>query len=646
MFLLILLLPLLSFFIIFMWGNYLGRNGVLVYSLLNMSIVNIISLFMFLLLFVNNCSLYVVFGNWFTFLHFDTLWLFRMDLLSVSMVFVVSIISLFVHIYSVDYMYSDPNRSLFLGYLSLFTFFMVILVCSGNLFLFFLSWEGVGICSYLLINFWNSRIIATQSAIKALLVNRISDLFFFVGLLQLSMLYGSVDFGILEMCIYLSGAENVVILSGYFNAQHICCTLLFIGVVGKSSQLFLHTWLPDAMEGPTPVSALLHAATMVTAGIFLILRFAFLFDNNIFILQCAGLLGAMTIIVSGTIGLFQFDIKKVIAYSTCSQLGYMLVACSASIYYISLYHFTIHAFFKALLFLLSGCLIHSLSNEQDMRKYGGLVSLFPLCSLLFMIGSSALVAEPFLSGYYSKELIIFSLNDVYISTYNVVYWLSLYGALLTILYSWRSLWLVFFNFFRGFFSSFYSIHELSYILLYPLIILGLLSIYSGYLYGGIYRDGSFFYIFTYNNYHVMLNHYVYDFIQFEHNYFILCSNCVLLLLFVFFGSINSMIATLYYSNLRSFFLSRWFFDYIYNRLLVLGTLSISELLFYTLLDKGYVELCGPFGLYKSIGYSTNVVIFKNHTIYFDTLYVVVYLFISLCILLCSYYYVGDICVYT
>ena len=631
-----LFLPLLSFLIICFFSSYLGRGGVLLFSLLNMSIINLISFSLFILILLNNYCIYLNMNYWMYFVQFDTSWVFSIDLLSISMSFVVTLISLFVHIYSVDYMYSDPNRSLFLGYLSLFTFFMLLLVCSGNLFIFFLSWEGVGICSYLLINFWNTRVLATQSAIKALLVNRVSDLFLFIGLLELSILNSSAEISVLEILTYISydGSLN----DSSINMQLLCSLFLFIGVVGKSAQLFLHTWLPDAMEGPTPVSALLHAATMVTAGIFLMLRFSFLFDNNILLLQLAGILGSFTIIVSGTIGLFQFDIKKVIAYSTCSQLGYMLVACSASVYYISLYHFTIHAFFKALLFLLSGCIIHSFSNEQDMRKYGGLLSAFPLSCILFIVGNSALVAEPFLSGYYSKELIIFSLNDVYVSTFNFVYWLSLYGAVLTILYSFRSLWLVFFSNLRGSFILVFGFYDLSFILLYPLSILGLYSIFSGFLFSSLYQDSSIYICFINNVYHILPNHYFYDFLMYEHNYLMIYCNFILIILFLSYIYIHMLVSSLDYSILRGFFINKWFFDIIYNRLFVINFLSLSENIFYKYADKGYIEILGPMGLYCSAHRAMYVSTVKDHSIYTDTIYIIGYIVILFTCLLSSYHF--------
>lgn len=628
-----LFLPLISFFVICFFSYYFGRSGSLVFSIINISIINIFSLCIFFFVLLNNFSLNLYISGWIYLLTFDASWLFNIDILSISMSYVITLISLFVHLYSVDYMYGDPNRSLFLGYLSLFTFFMLLLVCSANLFVFFLSWEGVGICSYLLINFWNTRVLATQSALKALLVNRVSDLFLFIGLLEVSIFINSVNINLMEICNPLCGVDLV----NLGNIRGLCCLFLFIGVVGKSAQLFLHTWLPDAMEGPTPVSALLHAATMVTAGIFLFLRFSFIFDSYQFILQAAGILGACTIIVSGTIGLFQFDVKKVIAYSTCSQLGYMLVACSASVYFVSLYHFTVHAFFKALLFLLSGCIIHSFSNEQDMRKYGGLLFAFPLSCILFIIGTSALVAEPFLSGYYSKELIIFSLNDVYISVFSFVYWVALYGAVLTILYSFRSLWLVFFSQIRSSFNIIIGFYDLHYIILYILVILGLFSIFSGYLFSSLYRDGSFYLNFGASYNHFLLNHYVYDFLLYEHNYLAFYSNVLIIILFIVYIYIRSLVFSTRYSVIRCFFLNRWFFDFIYNRLLALVTLVCSENFFYKYIDKGYIEVLGPMGLYNSIYYTTKVLNLKTYSTYIDILYIISYVGILIIILLFSYY---------
>lgn len=636
MFLALLSLPLCSFLIACYGSTFVGRNGILLYTVLNMSVVNIFSLFLLFILLLNNYSLFMNFNCWLGFLELDSTWLFRLDFLSVSMCYIVSLISLFVHIYSVDYMYGDHNRSLFLGYLSLFTFFMLLLVCSGTTFLFFLSWEGVGICSYLLINFWNTRIIATQSAIKALFVNKISDLFLFTGLLILSLLHGSTDIGVIEICSPLLSVESISVLGYTYTTQYLCCVLLFIGVIGKSSQLFLHIWLPDAMEGPTPVSALLHAATMVTAGIFLILRFSFIFDENVNVLQYAGILGGVTIVVSGTIGLFQFDIKKVIAYSTCSQLGYMLVACSASVYYISLYHFTIHAFFKALLFLLAGCLIHSLMNEQDMRKYGGFIYSFPLCFILFIVASSSLVAEPFLSGYYSKELIIFSLNGVYLGSYSFIYWLSLYGAILTVLYSARSVWLIFFSKFRGFINMGRGLHDLTYILIYPLVILGILSLVGGYVYSGIYRDGSVLNVFSSTEHHELSNHYIYDFISMEHNYIVLLCNCTLGGILLLYYLSKTYVYSIYFNTVNCFIINKWYFDTIYNRIGSFSSFFISEHILYQILDKGYIEYIGPLGLYETVSYYARVSFVKNDTILTDVLYVFVYVATSVVVILYSY----------
>ena len=315
----------------------------------------------------------------------------------------------------------------------------------------------------------------------------------------------------------------------------------------------------------------------------------------------------------------------------------MLIACSASVYFISLYHFTIHAFFKALLFLLSGCIIHSFSNEQDMRKYGGLLFMFPFLCILFIVGTLALIAEPFLSGYYSKELIIFSLNDTYISVFNFIYWIALYGAILTILYSFRSLWLVFFGQLRSSFNQIQGFSDLSCILIYILGILGCLSLFSGYFFSALYRDGSFHFSMGINNNHVLLNHYIYDFLKYEHNYLMIYSNFFIIILFISYFYIDYLFFSTRYSILKCFFFNKWFFDNIYNRILVLYILVKSENFFNRYADKGYIEFLGPMGLYSVMRYGIKISNFKSYSIYVDTLYVFSYVGILIIILLFSYY---------
>ena len=381
-----------------------------------------------------------------------------LDFYSSYMVWVVFTISFLVHLYSTVYMGGDPRVHTFLGYLTLFTFFMVVLLVSPNYVQLFMGWEGVGLTSYLLVNFWTTRVAANKSALKALLVNRVGDLFFLWGLFLLirqGVTLTFTDLGGLRpsgLGIFLVGAA-----------------------AAKSAQLGLHTWLPDAMEGPTPVSALIHAATMVTAGIFLLFRSTHLVDQ---IRPVIGFLGVATALFAGTVALFQFDLKRVIAYSTCSQLGFMVVAYSLEFPELSLYHLANHAFFKALLFLLAGLVIHALADEQDMRRMGGLVQTLPVTYSLFVVGSLALGGFPFLSGFYSKDSI---LEVLYAKGYWFTYFGCVGAAYLTAYYSFRTIVLVFFGSPKGTKVEFLRAGEADPLSLGVVITLGILSLVHGYL---------------------------------------------------------------------------------------------------------------------------------------------------------------------
>lgn len=347
------------------------------------------------------------------------------------MLLTVYLVSMLVHIYSVEYMAGDPHFPRFMGYLSFFTFFMIILITAGNVLQLFVGWEGVGLCSYLLVSFWFTRTQAVLSSLKAFLVNRVGDIFFIVGLGLLFILTKSFDYSSIFLLLKNQKESLMILINpthskftipqmvelpfyGKTSILNVTALCLFIGAMSKSAQIFLHTWLPDAMEGPTPVSALIHAATMVAAGVFLVLRFSFLFDMVPSILQIVAIIGSLTCFAAATIGLFQNDIKKIIAYSTCSQLGYMFFIAGLSFYNVSFFHLCSHAFFKALLFLCAGSVIHSLRDCQDIRMMGSLVNKVPVTYICFIIGSLALSGLPFLSGFYSKEAILeFSSESFY-----------------------------------------------------------------------------------------------------------------------------------------------------------------------------------------------------------------------------------------
>ncbi len=396
MILIIVFVPLLSFLFAGLFGRYLGIfwTKTITTTLIGVNVASVIYVLRSILLFSENYSVNI--GNWIDNGLLIVDWSFSIDNLTIIMLIVVNSVSFIVHLYSTDYMGNDPHVSRFMSYLSLFTFFMIILITGDNLVLLFLGWEGVGLCSYLLISFWFTRIQANKSAIKALIINRISDFALTFGIISVFHVFRSLNFNVVFALIPFFANESFIFWGVSVNIISAISLLLFIGAMGKSAQIGLHTWLPDAMEGPTPVSALIHAATMVTAGVFLLIKCSTIFEYSPNVLMYITFIGATTAFFSATVGLIQNDIKKVIAYSTCSQLGYMVFACGLSNYHVALFHLSNHAFFKALLFLSAGSIIHSLSNEQDMRKYGSLINLLPFTSIMLLIGSLSLMGFPFL----------------------------------------------------------------------------------------------------------------------------------------------------------------------------------------------------------------------------------------------------------
>jgi NADH-ubiquinone oxidoreductase chain 5 len=423
---------------------------------------------------------FLTFGTW---IYSDSLsidWGVYYDNLTLSMLLVVTIVSALVHLYSMDYMLHDPHLPRFMSYLSLFTFFMFLLVVGNNFIILFLGWEGVGLCSYLLISFWYTRIQANKAAIKALIVNRIADLALTIGMVSIFFIFKSLDFHVIfSLAPFLTNVD-FYFFTYQVTALTFICFLLFVGAMGKSAQIGLHTWLPDAMEGPTPVSALIHAATMVTAGVFLIIKCSPLFEYVPNVLSFITFIGGTTAFFSATVGLFQNDIKKVIAYSTCSQLGYMIFACGLSNYHAGLFHLINHAFFKALLFLSAGAIIHSLSNEQDIRKFGNLISLLPFTSTMFLIGTLSLIGLPFLTGFYSKDLILELALTKYSLEGSFVYSLGIITAFLTSFYSFRLFYMTFLYQNNSFRQIINHVHELPLKMGIALAILSLGSIFFGY----------------------------------------------------------------------------------------------------------------------------------------------------------------------
>jgi NADH-quinone oxidoreductase subunit L len=408
-------------------------------------------------------------------------WAFKYDTLSAVMVFVVSVVSTMVHVYSVGYMAEDRSVPRFMAYLSLFTFCMLTLVTADNFIQMFFGWEGVGVCSYFLIGFWYERESANAAAIKAFIVNRVGDFGFALGIFGVFMIFGSVHFESVFAEVPNKVGTTFNFLGSEVDTLTTLCLLLFVGAMGKSAQLGLHTWLPDAMEGPTPVSALIHAATMVTAGVFMVARLSPMFEYAPDALAVVCIVGATTAIFAASVGLVQNDIKRVIAYSTCSQLGYMFFAAGVSAYAAAIFHLMTHAFFKALLFLGSGSVIHALGGEQDLRRMGGLRSHIPITHALMWIGSLALAGIPFFAGYYSKDIILEAAFGAHSVVGQYAFWLGITAALMTAFYSWRLLFMTFYGAPRADHHVMEHVHESPTIMLAPLYVLAAGSIFAGWI---------------------------------------------------------------------------------------------------------------------------------------------------------------------
>jgi len=408
-------------------------------------------------------------------------WALKVDTLTAVMMLVVTVVSAMVHVYSVGYMHHDPGITRFMSFLSLFTFFMLMLITADNLVQLFFGWEGVGLASYLLIGFWYDRPSANAAAIKAFIVNRVGDFGFALGIFAVFVLFESVH---LDTIFAAAGGRADAVLTVFgveFHALTIICLLLFIGAMGKSAQLGLHTWLPDAMEGPTPVSALIHAATMVTAGIFMVARLSPLFEYSDVALATVTVIGASTAIFAGTIGCVQNDIKRVIAYSTCSQLGYMFFACGVSAYSAGIFHLMTHAFFKALLFLGAGSVIHAMSDEQDMRRMGGTWKLIPVTYGLMWIGSLALAGIWPFAGYWSKDIILEAAYAAHTGVGGYAFWVGIAAAFLTAFYSWRLLFMTFHGKPRADERVMAHVHESPKVMILPLLVLAAGAVLAGYI---------------------------------------------------------------------------------------------------------------------------------------------------------------------
>lgn len=607
MYLLLIFLPFIGFTISISFGRFLSPKGTALITCSLLFVSFILSTLCFFEVGFSRCPTYIKLAPWIDCELFDSAWGFLFDSLTVSMCVLVTCISTLVHFYSTSYMSHDPHQPRFMSYLSLFTFFMLMLVTSDNFLQLFLGWEGVGLCSYLLINFWFTRLQANKSAIKAMVINRIGDFGLALGIFLIFLVFRSIDFCVVFSLIPYNLNFNLFFFNLSINCLDLIGILLFIGAVGKSAQLGLHTWLPDAMEGPTPVSALIHAATMVTAGIFLIIRCSPIYeysDNALFIIT---IVGALTAFFAASIGVFQNDLKKVIAYSTCSQLGYMVFACGLSHYSVSIFHVLNHAYFKALLFLSAGSVIHALSDEQDMRKMGGLIYLLPFTYTMILIGSLALMGVPFLTGFYSKDMIL----EIAYAKYNFLgtfaHWLGLISASLTSFYSFKLIYVTFLSKPNGYKSSFELVSDAPFPMAFPLLVLSFGSIFLGYITKDIFVGlGTPFWN---NSIFVLENHFNHIEAEFSPVYikwlpfFVSIFGAGLSVsLYHFFGQemFNLYMKNQILISINSFFNKKWFFDRLQNEIFGFFFLKIGYDVTYKTIDKGLIELFGPLGIVNSV----------------------------------------------
>lgn len=622
----IVFLPLIVFIISICLGRYLGSIGVSFLTCLSTFLSLLGSWFLFLNIIYTGAVYELPLCDW---IYVDSLhvkWCFTIDSLTVVMLIVVTSISSCVHLYSTEYMSEDPHLIRFLSYLSLFTFFMLVLITANNFLQMFVGWEGVGVSSYLLINFWFTRIQANKAAIKAMLLNRVADFTLLLAILSIFLLFKSLDYTIVFTIAPLMLGAEICIGNFIFNIIDIICILLFLGAVGKSAQIGFHTWLPDAMEGPTPVSALIHAATMVTAGVFLICRCSYLFELSFLSLNVVVIVGASTAFFAATTGLFQNDIKKIIAYSTCSQLGYMIFACGLSSYDVGLFHLSNHAFFKALLFLGAGSIIHALGDEQDLRKMGGLKNLLPFSYAIMLIGSLALIGFPFLSGFYSKDVILELSFSKYTHTAHVAYWLGVWAALCTSFYSTRLLYLVFLSKSNSNKKTVLNIHEGSWKMTGPLLILSVFSLFIGFLskdlfigFGSDFWGSSLFSTpLTYSGTDIEFLNTIYKITPL---YYTVAGGALAFYLYAFRTETYLKYKLSNYFKLGyTFFNKKWFFDRVYTQIFSQQVLDWSLNYFYFKIDRGFLEILGPSGLVCILNELSSLFIFTGVTNVADDIY--------------------------
>ena len=611
----IIFLPLIGSIASGFFGKKLGTKFCQIFTSSLVGISSILSIYIFYLVINNDYSNNKLIFSWINSGSFNVNWSIYIDPLVSIMLVVVTLISTVIHFYSIGYMDHDPNKTRFMAYLSLFTFAMLTLITADNFLQLFFGWEGVGLCSYLLIGFWYKKKSANNAAMKAFIVNRIGDFGFALAIFLIFFHYDTLIYSEVFQLTPNFVEKKIIFLGIDFNLITTICILLFIGSMGKSAQIFLHTWLPDAMEGPTPVSALIHAATMVTAGVFLVVRCSPIFEYSQFALNFVAIIGMMTAFFAASVALVQNDIKKIIAYSTCSQLGYMFFAAGIGAYHVAIFHLFTHAFFKALLFLGAGCVIHSFHNEQDVRSMGGVWKKIPYTYALMIIGTLALTGFPLLSGFYSKDAIIeFAYLEGSIISYSAVV-VGILTAFLTSIYSWRLIFKSFHGKYKNKKNTISSIKESPLIMLLPSSILAAGAILVGFLFKDMligvdhqfWKNSILFLKSSHDNHPpfwlIILTPIIVT-TMIPISYYLFLKNGKIL---------NKLI--LKNKVLHNFLLNKWYFDELYNFIFI-KPIKRTGLFLWNKVDIDTIDKYGPNGLSQIVKIlSTKAVNFQSGYLY-------------------------------
>jgi len=591
-----------------LWGGRLGARGSEFITCSLVIIAALLSWSAFIMVaFGDNDALRIMMFRWLSSGGLQSDWSLRIDTLTTVMLVVVNTVSALVHIYSIGYMHHDPSRPRFFAYLSFFTFMMLVLVTSDNMLQLFFGWEGVGLASYLLIGFWYQRPAANAAAVKAFIVNRIGDFAFLLGLFGLFVIFGTIGFDdIFAKMLTGQYTDKLFFLNWEFGGRHaldLVCILLFIGAMGKSAQFLLHTWLPDAMEAPTPVSALLHAATMVTAGVFMVARLSPIFEHAPAALPLITAVGAVTAFFAASVALVQNDIKRIIAFSTCSQLGYMFVALGIGAYGAAVFHLFTHAFFKALLFQGAGSVIHAVSDEQDIRRMGGLRRHIPATYWLMIIGTLSLTGFGIpgtllgTSGFFSKDAIIEASYGAGSLAARYAFWLLVIAALLTAFYSWRLIFMVFHGKARAPVDIMHHVHEAPPVMLIPMVLLAIGALFAGavflpYFFGPDYQlfwNGALF--VSADNTILQQAHLVPVWVQWV-GFTVMAAGFAAAFLFYIVRPALPQQAARFFAPLYKFLLNKWYFDELYHVVFVRPCFAVG-LFLWKIVDIKLIDGCGP-----------------------------------------------------